>query len=70
MATCETCRWFRFKGSNNGNHECRRFPPQTLEPMKPKWPYPNTDEWCGEWRATQAAEDAAMQAAIKEAFDD
>lgn len=67
---CETCRYF-FKPLHLNS--CRRFPPQVTARVGQEpclWPYVNTADWCGEWRATQRAEDAAMQAAIREAFDD
>lgn len=52
---CKTCAFFNDKAS-----ECRRYAPQpTNGGQKPSWPTVASSDWCGEYKAEDAAKKTA-----------
>ena len=52
---CQSCAFFNDKGS-----ECRRYAPQPAEAeKKPAWPTVAASDWCGEYKAGDAAKKTA-----------
>lgn len=68
--TCATCRYFDRTGSGYG--WCRRYAPRSYvgiehrdEAAASYFPLVAEDDWCGEWRATEAAEQQAEEARVQ-----